>query len=313
MERASKDQFKRVSLRDEHIHRYELAADIASGFVVDCACGIGYSSEILASRVSVESYLGIDPSEDAIEYARNNFTGERISFEKGTLESNSCVSSSVDTFLMFETLEHTADPDLAIANIRRALKMNGLLIGSVPSAEYEELCEKTYGANSFHLQRFTREKISAILSEHFDCVWLYSAEYMLGTLIRDLSVTHSSEAEVVSGLEGKVEVAGSFIFLAGSKDRVQQAVQTLGVANKYYPSIPKVILDRDEVEPIRAAFHQAERLVRERDDVILAQARMLEERWAIMQSMESMIRERDEQIKKTSKSIFKNLNFLNKT
>ena len=36
-----------------------------------------------------------------------------------------------------------------------------------------------------------------------------------------------------------------------------------------------------------------EALIRERDEAIAGQARMLEERWAAMQSMEALIRERD--------------------
>jgi hypothetical protein len=197
---------------------------------------------------------------------------------------------------MFETLEHTVTPDLAIANIRRALKPNGLLIGSVPSAEYEGLCEQAYGANPFHLQRFTRERIVALLSEQFESVRLFSAEYMLGTLIRDLSDSLKNETEIMAVLDDKVEIAGSIIFLAGANERVQQAILMLGAANKFFSSIPKVILDRDEVEPIRAAFHQAESAVRDRDEAIVAQVRMLGERWEIMQSMESMIREKDEAI-----------------
>jgi len=39
-----------------------------------------------------------------------------------------------------------------------------------------------------------------------------------------------------------------------------------------------------------------EALIRERDEAIAGQARMLEERWASMQSMEALIRERDEAI-----------------
>ncbi|MEG7070032.1 hypothetical protein V2A07_31235, partial [Pseudomonas aeruginosa] len=36
--------------------------------------------------------------------------------------------------------------------------------------------------------------------------------------------------------------------------------------------------------------------IRERDEAISGQARMLEERWSAMQSMEALIRERDEAI-----------------
>jgi len=241
---------------------------------------------------------------------------------------------------MFETLEHTITPDTAIANIRRILKPNGLLIGSVPSAEYEGLCDQAYGANPFHLQRFTRERIVSLLNEKFESVRIFSAEYMLGTLIRDLSVSVNYETEIIGYLDSKADIAGSIIFLAGTKESVKQAALKLGVANKYFPSIPKVVLDRDEVEPIRMAFHRTESaliardeaiatqsrmledrwriiqsieaMIREKDESIEAQSRMLEERWAIMQSMESMIRDRDELIAEQAKLIFKNQSNLEK-
>jgi 2-polyprenyl-3-methyl-5-hydroxy-6-metoxy-1,4-benzoquinol methylase len=45
-----------------------------------------------------------------------------------------------------------------------------------------------------------------------------------------------------------------------------------------------------------AAMQSMEAMIRERDDAISGQSRMLEERWSAMQSMEAMIRERDDAI-----------------
>ena len=157
MERATQDQFSSSALRNEHFHRYALASRLARGLVVDCACGIGYGSEMLCGQEAVDSYWGIDPSDDAIDYARANYARPKVEFSIGTLEENPCLESSVDIFLMFETLEHTVDPDAVLRSVRRCIKPNGLLIGSVPSAEYEALCDQTYGKNPFHLQRFSKE------------------------------------------------------------------------------------------------------------------------------------------------------------
>ena len=298
MERASKDHFGRASLRDEHIHRYQLAARAAQGFVVDCACGIGYASELIARQTEVEAYLGIDPSEDAIKYATNNYSGERIHFECGMLEKNSCAYSSIDTFLMFETLEHTTNPNEALKNVRACLKQDGLLIGSVPSAEYEALCESTYGPNPFHLQRFTKEQITEMLGRYFGSVRIFSMEFILGSLFQRINNEYASHSVSVQSVPptGEFGIAGSIVFIAGSQERVDEAVHKIGAQTIFLPSIPKAVLDRDEVEPIRAAMQSMEALIRERDEAIAGQARMLEERWAAMQSMEALIRERDEAI-----------------
>jgi len=298
MERASKDHFGRASLRDEHIHRYQLAARVARGFVVDCACGIGYASELIADQAEVEAYLGIDPSFDAIEYAVDNYSGDRVRFEYGTLEKNSCGHSSIDTFLMFETLEHTTNPKDALKNIRDCLKQDGLLIGSVPSAEYEALCESTYGPNPFHLQRFTKEQIAEILGQHFEAVRIFSMEFVLGSLFQRVSDDLADHAEIVPPLPPADEfgIAGSIVFIAGPEERVEEAIHKIGTGKIFLQSIPKAILDREEVQPIRAAMQSMEALIRERDEAISGQARMLEERWSAMQSMEALIRERDEAI-----------------
>ena len=290
MERVSKDHFGRASLRDEHTHRYQLAARAARGFVVDCACGIGYASELMAKQAEVESYLGIDPSDDAINYAINNYSGERIRFEYGTLERNSCSYSSVDTFLMFETLEHTTNPNDALKSVRNCLKQDGLLIGSVPSAEYEALCESIYGPNPFHKQRFTKEQITELLGRHFCSVRIFSMEFVLGSLFRRLGDEFASRAEIVPPVPpaGVFGIAGSIVFVAGSEERVEEALQKIGTQTIFLPSVPKAILDRDEVEPIRAAMQSMEAMIRERDVVIIEQRQLLDKRPTVTDAVRVM-------------------------
>jgi methyl-accepting chemotaxis protein len=50
------------------------------------------------------------------------------------------------------------------------------------------------------------------------------------------------------------------------------------------------------IEDRWAAMQQMEAMVRERDETIASQAQMIEDRWAAMQQMEAMVRERDETI-----------------
>ena len=298
MERASRDHFEKVSLRDEHIHRYHLAAKVAQGVVVDCACGIGYASKLINDREGVLSYLGIDPSIDAIKYAKSHHSGENIYFENGRLEKNSCSPSSVDTFLMFETLEHTANPRNAIRGVRSCLKADGLLIGSVPSAVYESMCESTYGKNPYHLQRFTEDDILQILGEYFEEVRICSMQFVLGSIFEPVNYKPTDKAQILTPSADKFGIAGSIIFIAGSKDKVAEATGKIGENKIFIQSIPKVILDRDEVEPIRTAMKSMSKMIESRDEAIEAQAKMLRERWSIMEEMGELIRVRDEAIAK---------------
>jgi ubiquinone/menaquinone biosynthesis C-methylase UbiE len=304
MERATKDLFARTSLRHEHTHRYELASILARGIVVDCACGIGYGSEILFRQGMVKSYLGIDPSADTIQYAKDNFGGEGVYFELGSLESNSCADFSVDRFLMFETLEHTENPHVALENVRRCLKQDGLLIGSVPSAEYEALCGSIYGPNPFHLQRFSKEQIVSLLGEYFESVQIFSMEFVLGSLVRSADNRMDSGAEILASPSGdNNDTFGSIIFLAGTEEVVSEAMKEFGAPNKFFPSTCKAILDREEIEPIRLAVQSMDTMVRDRDETIASQASVVEKRWDIIQLMDARINELQQLIHKQSTAL----------
>jgi len=293
MERVTPDNFGRSSLRYEHVHRYILASRVARGTIVDCACGIGYGSEILSRQPAVEMYIGVDPSHEALTAAKTYYAAPHVDFRSGTLESLPCLYGSVDTFVMFETLEHTVDPARSIANVRQHIAADGLLIGSVPSADYESMCERTYGPNPYHLQRFTPEKLVELLGAHFEVVRLLSVEFVLGTLVRDLeSDSNASNGKIVNGDESVI--AGSLLFVAGEEKRVATALKDLDGVPQFIVGMPKVVLDAEEVEPIRVAFHKAEVQIDERDKAISAQGRMLKERWLIMQSMGGQIGERDQ-------------------
>jgi hypothetical protein len=69
--------------------------------------------------------------------------------------------------------------------------------------------------------------------------------------------------------------------------------------NKQYDDARKQLEERWEV------MQSMDTMILERDKAIESQARMIEERWAIIQSMESMIRDRDEIIAKQSKQLLK--------
>ena len=298
MERATIDLFERSSLRDEHFHRYILAAMLAEGRVVDCACGIGYGSTLLDQEKAVTSYLGMDPSEEAIRYATENYARPGFTFTVGTLEDNSCEKASVDTFVTLETLEHTHDPERCIRNISHILKADGLLIGSVPSADYDELCERVYGPNPFHLHRFTHKGLEDLLGRYFESARMFSAEFAMGTLFRplDQKTSDSSAGQIILRDSHLNKIAGSLFFIAGVKARVGSALNKLGLMQKFLQSIPKIVLDQEEVEPVRLSFQRAENMIRQRDEAMAAQAKLLEERWAVMQSMEEQIHQRDQAI-----------------
>ena len=66
-----------------HLARYEFATGLPLGDrVLDCACGTGYGTRILA-RAEGRAVLGIDLSEDAILEARQSAPSGNVSFVLG--------------------------------------------------------------------------------------------------------------------------------------------------------------------------------------------------------------------------------------
>ena len=293
MERVEPDFMLRTSLRKEHHHRYAVAAQIASGAVVDCACGIGYGSELLLANGRVTQYTGIDPEDSAISYARERFAAQGARFFKGTLEKNRCKPASADTFVMFETLEHTVEPAIALAAVAKVMKPDGVLVGSVPSFEYEGLCESVYGPNPFHLQRFTVEALSTLLSERFEAVALFAAEFVVGSLFRPLDTGSSPAAQLHDRDGAEQPVLGSLLFLAGSREAVERAKERMAGQAQFHFAMAKTNLDAEEVEPIRKALNFAELSIQSRDEAIASQGKMLEDRWDILVNTEAMVRSRD--------------------
>lgn len=131
-----------------HVERYEFAARFVNGGrVLDCACGVGYGSEILSSAGRAPQLVtGVDIDADAIEYAKSHYEGERVRFVHS--DGTRFTADPFDTIVSFETIEHVPDPEALIDNFTRLLKPGGTLIASVPVTPSVDV-------NPYHLHDFT--------------------------------------------------------------------------------------------------------------------------------------------------------------
>jgi len=65
---------------DEHLVRYQLAAQIAAGKnILDIACGSGYGSKILAEAGALK-VTGVDRDAEALEAAKKNYSADNLIF-----------------------------------------------------------------------------------------------------------------------------------------------------------------------------------------------------------------------------------------
>ena len=74
-----------LELEVEHMNRYIFASDLVKDKkVLDAACGTGYGTALLAQ--TAQKVCGIDISEEAISYAKSNYSAKNVDFTVANIE-----------------------------------------------------------------------------------------------------------------------------------------------------------------------------------------------------------------------------------
>lgn len=154
-------------LKDEHLNRYNFAKNYCiDKDILDIACGTGYGSYGISSVAN--SVVGVDVSEQAIEFARNNFVRENLAFEK-----NNCLEIKFEdkfgVVISFETIEHLDknSRQIFLSLIHKSLKKDGLFIISTPNKRVTSPYT-VKPLNQFHIMEFTKNQLEEELSELFE-------------------------------------------------------------------------------------------------------------------------------------------------
>ncbi|WP_175966863.1 class I SAM-dependent methyltransferase [Burkholderia sp. BCC0322] len=304
MERMHSDHFQMQHLVYEHTHRYQLLSRIASGHVVDCACGIGYASEIMAAA-GVQSYHGFDIDEQSVQQAVERFATDGRQFTVGSILSLPLADASVDTFLSLETLEHLQEPQQAIREVARVLKADGIFAGSVPTRSYDERCHEVYGPNPYHVTRFDADEIVQLLHTGFEHVWLGVVSLDVVSIVRPVPGANASagSAEWVGNSKWDATKYGSFVFVASRKPVDALIRKLLPQQCAVLHGMPTVEVDAEQTMPLYKTISEIEALVQDRDAALGRSEGMIRDRDAAIRRMEEMIRDRDAAIRSNEQMI----------
>jgi GT2 family glycosyltransferase/SAM-dependent methyltransferase len=164
----------------EHLHRYLFAAAHAGGLdVLDIASGEGYGSYML-SQVA-RSVVGVDIDAEAVANAARRYQESNLAYQRGECTALPLLNDSVDLVVSFETLEHIAEHDAFMAELKRVLRPGGLLIMSSP--EREAYGSYRQGDNRFHVKELNRFEFESLLKRNFKNVAIGAQRNLFGSLI----------------------------------------------------------------------------------------------------------------------------------
>jgi ubiquinone/menaquinone biosynthesis C-methylase UbiE len=162
----------------EHLHRYLLARDCCRGkTVLDIACGEGYGAALLAQVA--ECVIGVDFDAATITHAQKEYSRTNLGYIVGDARKIPLSTDSVDVVTSFETLEHFAEQEEFLEEVRRVLRPDGLLLISTPDCELYSPA----GANPYHLRELTREEFTSILSRYFSFISVSAQRLLVGSAI----------------------------------------------------------------------------------------------------------------------------------
>ena len=309
MERINPIEDTQIIL-NEHFHRYKWARGFSYGHLCDIACGMGYGSQLLLEKPSITSYIGIDIDSEAVNFAVENYSNDKVQFKKGICENIPVVTSTIDTIISLETLEHLDEPKLAIEEFSRILKSDGLLIGSVPSKQFEEECTVVYGPNFYHKQKFTVDNLEKLLKEKFGHVRFYFSSLNIASMVVPLN---DDGTTIINGVEK--HQLGSIMFLATNEvSRLNEQftnsidVQLISPIIEYDKTylVSRNETIRDQAKLIDAKdelVSKLEKMIDERDKTITDQTKLVDEKDILIDKIEKMIDERDKTISDQTKLV----------
>jgi O-antigen biosynthesis protein len=148
----------------EHTARYVFALPyVENKTVLDIACGTGYGLGFLKGRA--KRVTGVDVNIEAAREARNE-CDEKASVLLGDGLNLPFKNESFDVVTSFETLEHLHQRPQFLAELKRVLRSEGVLLLSTPNANYTNPV-KGKPRNPFHVFEYTPEELCAELENYF--------------------------------------------------------------------------------------------------------------------------------------------------
>jgi SAM-dependent methyltransferase len=221
----------------EHMSRYVFASGIARGrMVLDLGCGCGYGTHLLA-LAGAAHVLGIDSSDEAIEYARSTYRHPNLAFT--VMDAHELgLPRTMELVTCFEMIEHVKDAPRMLGEVARILQETGILIISTPNkATYVAGGEG--GKNPFHVREFDKDEFTRLLRSEFSSVLVFGQFWTEGMALSPHPPSHLSDSVPGAGLPGedgtieRRQPPGEppyFVAVCGSREATEKASTKMATA-----------------------------------------------------------------------------------
>lgn len=209
-------------IRIEHYHRYALALGLAKDkMVLDVACGEGYGSALLSEVAS--DVVGVDISPEAVAHASKTYRDRaNLRFLQQSAFNTGLPDASFDLVVSFETIEHLLEQDAMLAELRRVLKPEGLLLISSPNRPVYS--EGRAFTNEFHVKELDFDEFDQLLRRYFAGIEYHGQRLSMGTVVQPLQghslvfKAFSDDGKVISEHTGELADPVYFLALCSSSE-----------------------------------------------------------------------------------------------
>ena len=190
----------------EHLHRYLHARDLCRAKdVLDVASGEGYGSALLAQVAA--SVTGVELAADAVAHARKSYRRDNLRFVQSDARNMEIASQSFDVVVSFETIEHFAEQEQFLLEVRRVLRPGGMFIVSTPDRDNYSIAEGS--ANPYHILELTYEEFAALISKHFEHVRYLVQRPIIGSVMLPSTTGAASKPALSFEKRGEQQFEGS--------------------------------------------------------------------------------------------------------
>lgn len=164
----------------EHLHRYVFASQLVQDKVVlDIASGEGYGSFYLAKFA--RRVIGVDIAEEAVNHAMAKYIRANLAYQLGSCTALPLEDGAVDVIVSFETIEHHAEHEAMMRELKRVLRPGGLVVISSP--DKLEYSDKPLFKNPYHVKELYFHEFQSLLATHFANSQYYGQRVLLGSTL----------------------------------------------------------------------------------------------------------------------------------